>query len=95
MFRVVAQKKQARGDKQCGTTSLFLLHLLWGVGHTECRATQTSCDESEITFHAPNELITGFAILLQRIAPQAHPPVFGVVIGLFLVSERCWRGEKV
>jgi hypothetical protein len=55
VFGVVMQKNQARSYEQCCATSVFGLHLLRGVGYTECRTNQTSCEKSEITFHASDE----------------------------------------
>ena len=65
------QKNQAGGNEQCCATSVFVLHLLWGVDYTKCRANQNSCEESEITFHASNG------------AAQRGPPLHVVWSGWF------------
>jgi hypothetical protein len=51
------QQNQATGYEQCCATSLFVLHLLWSVGYTKCRANQTSSEESEVTFNADHSIM--------------------------------------
>ena len=61
------QKHEAGGDEQCCATSVFVLHLLWGVDYTKCRANQNSCEESEITFHASNGAAQARAAFARRL----------------------------
>src|SRR6266480_5934782 len=76
-FWVVMQKNQAGGNEQCCATSVFVLHLLWAAGYTECRANQTSCEESEITFHASNGGRSGAARFWPSFGAPGSPRFWG------------------
>jgi hypothetical protein len=39
-----------------------------GIGYTECRVNQTSCKESDMTFHASNENKISYAFPTARLA---------------------------